>query len=89
MLVPVVALLLGVVAAAAAWVFLVRAAIDFGRAAREGHGSAGWALTGGAGFGAALCLLLVFVLLTRAWEQMRSRGRRPRAEPARHRQQTG
>jgi hypothetical protein len=60
--------------ASAAWVFLVRAAIDFGEAA---SGSAGWAMTIGAGIGATLCLLLVFVLLARLKDAVpvRQRGR--------------
>ena len=56
----------GVVAAAAAWVFLVRAAIDFGQAARDGQGVA-WAVCAAATLGAAVCLLLVFVLVARGW----------------------
>ena len=65
--VPYVALLvLGVLASGAAWVFLVRAAIDFGQAARDGR-TAAWAICAGATLGAAVCLLLVFVLTARAW----------------------
>ena len=55
-----------VVAAAGAWVFLVRAAINFGQAARDGRGAA-WAVCAGATLGAAVCLLLGFVLLARGW----------------------
>ena len=58
--------LLGVVAATVAWVYLVRAAITFGQAARDGQGAA-WAVCAGATLGAAACLLLVFVLLARGW----------------------
>jgi hypothetical protein len=47
-------------------VFLVRAAILFGQAARDGRGAA-WAVCAGATLGAALCLLLGFVLLARGW----------------------
>jgi hypothetical protein len=56
----------GVLAAAGAWVYLVNAAITFGQAARDGRGAA-WAVCAGATFGAAVCLLLVFVLLARGW----------------------
>jgi hypothetical protein len=62
----VVLLALGVVASAAAWVFLVRAAIDFGQLARGGR-SAAWVVCGASTIGAAVCLLLVFVLVSRAW----------------------
>ena len=65
----VVLLALGVVAAAAAWVFLVRAAIDFGQAARDGQ-SAAWAVCGAATVGAAVCLMLVFVLVARGWRML-------------------
>jgi hypothetical protein len=61
-------LVVGALLAAAVWLFLVRAAIDFGQAARDGRGAAGWAMTVGAGAGATLCLLLVFVLLARVRE---------------------
>jgi hypothetical protein len=73
-----VVLAAGVILAAAAWLFLVRAAIDFGTAARDGRATAGWAMSVGAGFGATLCLLLVFVLLARLREQVApARERRP------------
>lgn len=57
---------LGVLAAAGAWVFLVRAAIDFGQAGRNGQGLA-WVVCAAATLGAAVCLLLVFVLVARGW----------------------
>jgi hypothetical protein len=57
-------LVLGVVASVAAWVFLVRAAIDFGHTALGGQAPA-WAFAGGATLGAIGCLLLTFVLLAR------------------------
>lgn len=47
--------------------FLVRAAIDFGRAARNGDGALGWVATVGATVGATTCLLLMFALLARIW----------------------
>lgn len=62
----VVALVLGVVAAGAAWVYLVRAAIDFGQVARDGRVVA-WGVCGAATIGAAVCLLLAFVLVARIW----------------------
>jgi hypothetical protein len=63
-----VGLLLGTLVGAAAWWFLVRAAVDFGRAAIAGEGHGRWAFTVVAGGGAALCLMLVLVLLSRIWE---------------------
>ena len=54
---------------AAALVFLVRAAIDFGQLARDGNGAA-WAFCAGATLGATLCLLLVFVLGARMWARL-------------------
>ena len=59
-------LVLGVLAAAGAWAFLVRADIDFGQVARDGRPVA-WAVCGAATMGAAVCLLLAFVLVARAW----------------------
>jgi hypothetical protein len=56
----------GALLAAAAWVFLVRAAIDFGRTARVDGDASKWLLTVGASIGAVLCLLLAFVLVARA-----------------------
>jgi hypothetical protein len=58
-------LVLGVLAAAGAWAFLVRAAIDFGQVARDGRPVA-WAVCGAATVGAAVCLLLAFALVARA-----------------------
>jgi hypothetical protein len=55
----------GTALAGVAWAFLVRAAIDFGRAAPHG-GGVGWALTVGATVGATACLLLMFALIARA-----------------------
>ena len=59
-------LVIGVLAAAGAWAFLVRAAIDFGQVARDGRPVA-WAVCAAATVGAAVCLLLAFVLVARAW----------------------
>jgi hypothetical protein len=63
--VPVLAMALGAVVSAVAWVFLVRAAVEFGRLARQGSPGA-WAFTLGASVGAAVCALLVLVLVARA-----------------------
>src|SRR5512132_2289839 len=59
-------LVLSVLAASGAWLFLVRASITFGRVARDGRGAA-WAVCAAGTSGAAVCLLLVLVLLTRIW----------------------
>lgn len=58
------ALVAGALACGGAWFFMVRAAIDFGRLARDGQGVA-WAFTGAATVGATACLLLMFILVTR------------------------
>jgi len=69
-----------------AWFFLVRAAIDFGRLARDGE-SLAWAFTIAATVGATACLLLMFILVTRLlmalgivseYRPRRSAGRRTR-----------
>ena len=57
--------LLAVLVSAAAWFFLVRAAIDFGADARRGR-DAGWLFMGLASIGAVGCLLLGMVLVVRA-----------------------
>lgn len=57
---------IGALVTVGAWVFLVRAAITFGRAGADGRAAA-WAVCAGATLGAAGCLLLVFVLLARSW----------------------
>lgn len=62
-------LVVGVLAASWAWLFLVRASITFGQVARDGRGAA-WAVCGAGTIGAAVCLLLVFVLLTRTWTML-------------------
>ena len=77
-----VLLVLGVVVAAGAWFFLVRAAIDFGQAARDGR-SAAWAFCGGATVGATLCLLLVFVLCARVWTRVSAARTERTSRPAR------
>lgn len=48
-----------------AWVFLVRAAIDFGVVAVHGRLEA-WPFTIGAGLGAVVCLVLMLALVGRA-----------------------
>lgn len=57
-------LVLGALVCGVAWFFLVRAAIDFGRLARDGE-SLAWAFTVAATIGATACLLLMFILLAR------------------------
>jgi hypothetical protein len=53
-----------VIAAAAAWMLLVRAAIDFGQQARAGE-QAGWLFLALASAGAVACLLMSLMLGTR------------------------
>ena len=57
-------LVLGALVCGVAWFFLVRAAIDFGRLARDGE-SLAWAFTVAATIGATACLLLMFILVAR------------------------
>jgi hypothetical protein len=59
-----VAMVLGAVLSALAWVFLVRSAIEFGRLARGGQNEA-WLFTLAASAGAVVCALLVLVLVAR------------------------
>ena len=73
---------LALLLAVAAWVFLVKAAIDFGRTARSDGDVTDWLFTIAATVGAALCLTLVFVLLARTRDALRSRVHH---EPGRHR----
>lgn len=77
---------LGAVACGVAWFFLVRAAIDFGRLARDGE-SLAWVFTVAATAGATACLLLMFILVARLlmalgivsdYRPRRSNGRRTR-----------
>jgi hypothetical protein len=63
-LLTLLSLAVGTIASGAAWVFLVRAAIAFGRLARGGEDLA-WAFTAAATLGATVCLLLLFVLVAR------------------------
>jgi hypothetical protein len=65
----VLALLLGAVLSGIAWVYLVRAAIEFGRLARDGQTEA-WLYTLAASFGAVVCLFLLLVLVARALRAM-------------------
>ena len=83
---PVALLAVGALLSGAAWVFLVNAAIDFGRLARNGDGTA-WLFTAAATLGAIVCLLLLFVLGARVlvalglmseYKPRRSSGRRAR-----------
>lgn len=57
---------LGAALCGVAWFFLVRAAIDFGRLARDGETLA-WAFTVAATVGATACLLLLFILVSRGF----------------------
>ena len=77
---------LGALACGVAWFFLVRAAIDFGRLARDGE-TVAWAFTVAATVGATACLLLMFILVARLlmavglvseYRPRRSSGRRTR-----------
>jgi fatty acid desaturase len=80
------ALALGALGSGIAWLFLVKAAIEFGRLARDGQ-SLAWAFTAAASVGATACLLLMFVLgarvlvalgLVSEYKPRRSAGRRTR-----------
>lgn len=80
------ALAAGALASGVAWVWLVKAAIEFGRLARDGQELA-WAFTAAASVGATACLLLMFVLGARVlvalglvshYKPRRSLGRRTR-----------
>jgi len=81
-----VLLVAGTLAAGVAWVFLVNAAIEFGRVARNGNLVA-LAVCLAATLGGTVCLLLVFVLcvglagrlgLVSGYAPRRSSGRRTR-----------
>ena len=64
--------------------YLVRAAIDFGQAGRDGQTTA-WAVCGSATIGAAVCLLLVFVLVARIWAALGLNSEyQPRRSSGRH-----
>jgi hypothetical protein len=80
------ALAVGALGSGVAWYFLVGAAIEFGRVARRGKPEA-WLFTGAATLGAAVCLMLLFVLAARLlvavglvsdYRPRRSAGRRAR-----------
>ena len=80
------ALAFGALGSGVAWLFLVKAAIEFGRLARDGQDLA-WAFTAAASVGAAACLLLMFVLVARVlvalgliseYKPRRAAGRRAR-----------
>jgi hypothetical protein len=70
----------GAALGAAAWFFLVRAAIDFGVSARDGE-SLAWVFLAAATLGAIACLVLVLVLVTRALTTLGVVGR-PKAATA-------
>ena len=73
-------LLLGSGVAVAAWLVLVRVAIDVGRHARTAPGGIGWVRTVGVGAGAVLCLLLALALAGRVRQVVA-----PRRPPGTHR----
>lgn len=78
-------MVLGAALSATAWVYLVRAAIEFGRVARNG-GPQAWLFTGAASLGATMCALLVLVLVARTLRALGLiRGDRPRRVAARRR----
>lgn len=56
---------LGVILTAFAWLFLVRAAIDFGGLAASERQPVAWVFTLGAALGAAVCLALMLALIGR------------------------
>ena len=71
----------------AAWVYLVRAAIDFGTLGRDGQGL-GWLFAALATLGAIGCLLLAIVLVTRVLTMtglLREQPRQPKRAAARRR----
>ena len=83
---PLLLLVAGALASGVAWIFLVNAAIDFGRLARSGDQMA-WIFTAAATIGATVCMLLLFVLgarvlvslgLVSEYKPRRSSGRRVR-----------
>jgi len=57
-------MVIGATLSGAAWVYLVRAAIEFGRLARDGQ-SLAWLFTGAASLGAVVCAVLALVLVAR------------------------
>ena len=58
------ALTVGAILTGTAWLYLVRAAIEFGVLARNGQSSA-WLFTGAASLGAVVCLVLFLALVGR------------------------
>ena len=62
-------MLLGALLSGVAWVYLVRAAIAFGRLARCGQAQA-WLFTIAASLGAVVCAVLVLVLVARALRKL-------------------
>jgi hypothetical protein len=65
----------------AAWIYLVRAAIDFGGVARDGDGIA-WLFVALATLGAIGCLLLAIVLVTRVLVMLGLVRDQPKPPPA-------
>jgi outer membrane biosynthesis protein TonB len=62
---------LGALLAGGAWYFLVKAAISFGHAAMNSGQMPAWGFTAAATAGATGCMLLVFMLITRAYAAVR------------------
>ncbi|MGA8848029.1 MAG: hypothetical protein WB471_15540 [Nocardioides sp.] len=77
-------LALGVTACVVAWGYLVFAAIDFGRAARNGD-AASWWLLALASLGAAACLFLGLILLARIARELGI----TQSSPSEHKQHLG
>lgn len=73
------ALAAGVTATVVAWGFLVFAAIDFGRTAREDNGG-DWVLMGLATLGAVACMFLAIVLAAQMQSLMRGDPTRPHSQ---------
>jgi hypothetical protein len=70
-------LALGITATLVAWGFLVWAAIDFGRQARDGESPA-WAFLGLATVGATACLFLTMILGNKVLTTLRGAAPPPR-----------
>jgi len=78
-------MLIGAAISAAAGTYLVYAAIEFGRLARDDEPVA-WLFTGAASMGAVVCALLVLVLLARTLRKLGLiSGYKPRRAAARKR----
>ncbi len=74
------ALALGVTLSVVAWAYLVLAAIDFGKEARGGNGTA-WLLLAVASLGAVACLFLGLILISRTARALGITGDPERHQP--------